>query len=102
MSLGKQVVTFEIKDSSGEPITDLKPYLGSFGHLVMVNQETYDYLHVHPYEIRSLSPDENGGPKVSFLPIGLYGPIKSGVYRTYGQFNHNGQLFVADFTLEVN
>jgi hypothetical protein len=102
MSLGKQKITFEIKDATtGKPLTDLKPYLNAFGHLVMIKQDTYEYLHVHPYALRAPATNANGGPKVEFLPIGIYGAFKSGAYRIFGQFNHNGKLFVADFTVEV-
>jgi DMSO/TMAO reductase YedYZ heme-binding membrane subunit len=102
MSLGEQKITFTIKKAGDKtPVTNLKPYLNSFGHLVMINQETYEYLHVHPYDLKAPPPDSNGGPNVEFLPIGIYGPFKSGVYRAFGQFNHNGELFVAYFTLKV-
>ncbi len=103
MTLGKQKLSFTIKDTqTGQPITNLKPYLASFGHLVMINQETFDYLHVHPYNLTPPAADANGGPTVDFLPIGIYGPFKAGVYRVFAQFNPDNKLFVADFTVKVN
>lgn len=102
MSLGKQKLTFIIKAAkTKKPITDLKPYLNSFGHLVMINQSSYDYLHVHPYNLTAPPAGSNGGPQVDFLPIGIYGSFKSGIYRIFAQFNHNGNIFVADFTVKV-
>lgn len=102
LSLGKISLIFNIKSAKdNQPITDLKPYLGSFGHLVMINQKTYEYYHVHPASLTVPAPDQNGGPNVEFLPIGIYGPIKPGTYRIFGQFNHNGNILVADFTIEV-
>ncbi len=102
LSLGKVALKFEIKSSqTGIPITDLKPYLGSFGHLVMINQKSYEYYHVHPASLTVPSPDQSGGPTVEFLPIGIYGPIKPGIYRIFGQFNHNGKILVSDYTIEV-
>lgn len=102
MSLGKQKISFTIKNAkTGEPVKDLKPYLNAFGHLVMIKQDTFEYLHVHPYDLKIPQANANGGPTVEFLPIGIYGAFKSGVYRVFGQFNHNGKLFVADFTVEV-
>lgn len=102
LSIGEQKISFNIKDAkTGEPITTLKPYLAAFGHLVMVNQDTFDYLHVHPTNITPPAPDANGGPDVEFMPLGLYGPIKPGIYRVFGQFNPNGQLMVADFTIKI-
>jgi hypothetical protein len=101
LSVGQQNLTFTIKDKSGKPVTTLKPYLAAFGHLVMINRDTYEYLHVHPTNLTPPKPNANGGPQVSFMPLGLYGPIKPGVYKVFAQFNPDGKLFVADFTVEV-
>ena len=38
---------------------------------------------------------------VIFLPLGLYGPIKPGVYRVFAQFNPNNNLFTSNFTVTV-
>lgn len=102
LSVGQQSLNFTVKDKNGKDVTTLKPYLASFGHLVMINKDTYDYLHVHPKTLTAPKPDENGGPTVSFLPFGMYGAIKPGVYRIFGQFNPDGKLFTADFTVTVN
>jgi DMSO/TMAO reductase YedYZ heme-binding membrane subunit len=102
MSLGEQRLSFTFKDASTkQAITTLKPYLASFGHLVMINKDTYDYLHVHPTNLVAPKPDENGGPRIEFMPLGLYGSIKPGVYRVFGQFNPNGELMVVDYTVRV-
>lgn len=101
ISIGSQKLSFTFKDASGKPVTDLKPYLASFGHLVMINTKTYDYIHVHPTNVVAPKPDENGGPTVEFLPLGLYGPIKPGIYKVFGQFNPAGKLMVADFVVEI-
>lgn len=98
ISSGSQTITFEIKDSSGNPVTNLKPYLGSFGHLVMINEKTYQYIHVHP---ASQPNAPFGGPEVAFLPLGLYKPIEPGTYRLFAQFDINDQILVADFTVNV-
>ncbi len=102
LSIGGQKLTFTIKDAtSKQPIKTLKPYLASFGHLVMINEDTFDYLHVHPANLIAPKPDENSGPDVSFLHLGLYGPIKPGIYRIFAQFNPDNKLFTADFTIEI-
>ncbi len=101
LSIGKQLMTFTIQDKSGKPVTTLKPYLAAYGHLVMINQETFEYLHVHPTNITPPEPNANGGPTVEFMPLGLYGPIKPGIYRVFAQFNPDAKLFTADFTVTV-
>lgn len=101
LSTGKQELTFTLRDNAGNPVTTLHPYLASFGHLVMINQETFDYIHVHPTNTTAPKPDDRSGPDVSFLPLGLYGPIKPGTYRVFAQFNPNGKLILADYTVKV-
>lgn len=101
LSSGVQQIQFTIKDRSNKPVRTLKPYLGAFGHLVLINQNTYEYIHIHPSNIKSPAPNQNGGPQVSFLSLGMYGPIKPGTYRAFGQFNPDGNLFTADFTVEI-
>jgi DMSO/TMAO reductase YedYZ heme-binding membrane subunit len=102
LSLGKQKIIFNLHNATThQPVTDLKPYLATYGHLVMINQETYEYTHVHPFNLTKPDPNSAFGPKVEFLPIGIYGPIKPGIYRTFAQFNKGGNLIVSDFTVKV-
>jgi hypothetical protein len=91
MSDSNQSLVFHIETASGQLVSDLQPYLGAYGHLVMIHQDTYEYAHVHP-----MSTDP--GPNVVFMPAGKISP---GIYRVFGQFQHNGELFVADFTINV-
>jgi DMSO/TMAO reductase YedYZ heme-binding membrane subunit len=102
LSIGGQTISFKVMDASGKPITTLKPYLASYGHLTMIRQDTFDYLHVHPNNLTIPAPDSNGGPTVTFLPLGLYGPISPGIYRLFAEFNPDGHLFTADFTIKIN
>ena len=44
----------------GEPVTDLQPYLGAYGHLVSLRDGDLGYLHVHPDD------DTGPGPEISF------------------------------------
>ncbi len=102
MTVGNQKFKFTILDAkTGQPITNLKPYLASFGHLVMINHLTYDYIHIHPDNLVAPQVNSTSGPDVSFTPIGIYGPIKPGIYRIFGQFNPNNQLFTADYTIKI-
>jgi DMSO/TMAO reductase YedYZ heme-binding membrane subunit len=101
MTDGSQTIPFRIKDAlSKEPTTNLKPYLGAFGHLVMINTEDYSYLHVHPLG-DTPKPNQNGGPEVIFQPMTLTDQIKPGVYRVFAEFNPAGQYIVADYTMRV-
>ncbi len=102
LSVGQQKLTFNIEDAKTEkPVKTLKPYLGAFGHLVLINQTTYDYIHVHPTTLNPPAPNANSGPNVEFLPLGLYGPIEPGVYRIFVQFNPDNKLTLVDYTVKI-
>jgi hypothetical protein len=67
----------------------------------MINEKTFDFIHVHPFSLTVPPPGANGGPTIDFLPIGIYGPFKPGVYHAFAEFNPNNELFTADFTVKI-
>ncbi len=76
----------------GEPVTDLQPYLGAYGHLVALRSGDLAYLHVHPTESAA---DEAG--RVRFATeFATAGP-----YRLFLQFKHEGRVRTAAFTHTV-
>lgn len=93
-------ITFEIRDANGKPISNLEPLMAAGGHCVIIDADAREFLHVHPAE--EIGDGVNlaswrGGPSVSFLA----NFPKPGVYRAWGQFQHEGRLLTADFTFEV-
>ncbi|MFF1255249.1 MULTISPECIES: hypothetical protein [unclassified Streptomyces] len=75
---------------NGKPVTDLQPYLGSYGHLVALRSGDLAYLHVHP--------DKGGpGPEVSFTATAP----STGMYRLFLDFKHNGAVRTAEFTVHA-
>ncbi|MGP3965886.1 hypothetical protein ACTWPT_59095 [Nonomuraea sp. 3N208] len=81
-----------VKD--GKPVTDLQPYLGAYGHLVALRARDLAYLHVHP----DGAPGDGttaAGPEIVF-----YAEVPStGDYRLFLDFQHDGKVRTADFTL---
>lgn len=78
-------------ETTNQPITDLEPYLGSIGHVVVLSEDGENYLHVHALE------DQGSGPEAMFeteFP-------KSGVYKIWGQFQKNGQVFTVSYVVNV-
>ena len=103
LSLGQQELAFTLKDAKTKrPVTDLKPYLAAFGHLSMINEATFDFIHVHPSTLTPPAPNSSGGPTVKFLPLGLYGPITPGIYRVFAEFNPDNSLLTTEFTIKIN
>lgn len=119
-------VTLDIKDAAGKPVTDLQPYLGAMGHLVIIKQSpaltAANYLHAHPKEMAGMSNrSEMHGEKSSMAMeksmdvehskrsnTSTPGQVafettfpESGVYKLWGQFQRNGKVITADFTVSI-
>ncbi|MCX5375069.1 hypothetical protein [Streptomyces sp. NBC_00091] len=74
----------------GRPVTNLEPYLGAYGHLVALRDGDLAYLHVHP--------NEGGpGPDVSFTATAP----SAGTYRLFLDFQHEGKVRTAAFTVNA-
>jgi hypothetical protein len=85
---------------TGEAVGDLEPYLGAWGHTVILNADQSMYLHSHPTEM--LPPgvggeEARGGPDVEF---GAMFP-EGGLYRIWTQFQRAGKVVTISFTVRV-
>ncbi|MGW5735458.1 MULTISPECIES: hypothetical protein [Streptomyces] len=81
---------------NGKPVTNLQPYLGSYGHLVALRSGDLAYLHVHP----TGEPGDGRtkpGPGVSFAATAP----SPGAYRLFLDFKHEGKVRTAAFTVHV-
>lgn len=86
-------LTFTVR-KGGRPVTDLQPYLGSYGHLVALRAGDLAHLHVHPDGAPGDGSTEPG-PGVSFTATAP-GPA---AYRLFLDFKHDGTVRTAAFTL---
>lgn len=80
----------------GEPVTDLQPYLGAYGHLVALRSGDLGYLHVHPNGEPGDGSTE-AGPGVSFTATAP----SAGAYRLFLDFKHEGKVRTAAFTVHA-
>ncbi|KAA2261079.1 hypothetical protein F0L68_18640 [Solihabitans fulvus] len=81
----------------GQPVRDLQPYLGAYGHLVALRSADLAYLHVHPQG----QPGDGvtaAGPAIGFA---VEVPT-AGQYRLFLDFQHDGQVRTAEFTLDAS
>jgi Heavy metal binding domain len=76
---------------NGQPVTDLDNYLGALGHMVIISEDTKQYLHVHPQD------QTDKGPAVGFHTQFE----QAGRYRVFLQFNHGDKIHTADFVVNV-
>ncbi|TQC49931.1 hypothetical protein EEB14_07275 [Rhodococcus sp. WS4] len=78
----------------GQPVTDLQPYLGAYGHLVALRTTDLGYLHVHP--------DGHPGDGVTAAGPGIDFAVtapSAGDYRLFLDFQHAGAVHTAEFTV---
>ncbi|MCR2803301.1 hypothetical protein [Paenibacillus soyae] len=86
-------LAFTLRDAASKAgLTDLEPYLGAIGHVVIISEDTEHYLHVHPMN------EDDSGPVARFATAFP----EEGLYRIWGQFQRNGETFIVPFTIQVN
>lgn len=98
----EETLRYRVEDArTGTPVTDVEPYLGAFGHTLVMSADTLQYVHAHPVE---LLPDASagsiqpaGGPTLTFKAL----LPKPGRYRLWTQIKRRGVVSTAQFTLDV-
>jgi hypothetical protein len=78
----------------GRPVTDLQPYLAAYGHLVALREGDLAYLHVHP-EGEPGDGRTPAGPRIEFVAE----VPSAGSYRLFLDFQHEGVVRTAEFTV---
>lgn len=85
-------LTFNIADAqTKQGISNLEQYLGDVGHVVVLSDDAEKYLHVHPVDEKAT------GPKAEFMTSFP----KSGTYKIWGQFQHQGKVFTVPFVVDI-
>ena len=97
----EQIFKFNILDKkTGQPVKDIQPYLGAFGHVSFINRDTYEFHHLHPKEYIA-NPDSKGGPAIEFAYMPSQIKITSGIYRLFLEFKHNDSIKLVNYTIEI-
>jgi hypothetical protein len=114
------LLRFRIFDKDGKPASDLEPYMGMGGHLVIVKRDLTVFAHVHPSgsmpmaALMLLEKEPAGGnkemaampamheapmpPEVTF-PYGFPDP---GDYRLFVQVKRSGHVQTVAFDTHVD
>jgi len=74
-----------------EPAEGLEPYLGVWGHMLIVSDDLVDMIHTHPFIA-------DGGPQVQFDVIFP----RARVYRVWVQFQRKGVVDTVAFNVPVS
>lgn len=97
----EEKLQYHVEDAkSGEGIKDIQPYLGAYGHTLVMSEDTVQYVHAHPVE---LLPDKDkmdtaaGGPDLTFKAL----LPKPGGYRLWTQIKRGGVVSTVHFTVSA-
>jgi hypothetical protein len=90
-------MTFEIKDADNKPISIIEPLMVAGGHCVIIDADCHELLHIRPVEEVGDDDDDDVAHRVLTRPVSWkVGPTvsflanfpKPGLYRAWGQFQH--------------
>jgi hypothetical protein len=85
---------------TGRPVNDLAPYLGAWGHMLVLSEDQTVVLHSHPeqkIDLENLEASKRGGPELTFEVL-FPSP---GNYRVWAQFLRGNRLSTVAFDLKV-
>jgi Cu+-exporting ATPase len=115
-------MTFRVTHAeTGEPITDLAPYLGAPAHVVLLTEDGQRFAHTHGDAPGATHTDGHaaataeahgatGGDHAHSATGATFGPEITfqhtfdapGLYKIWGQFqDHHGEILTADFVVQV-
>lgn len=88
--------------ASGNAITDLEPYLGAWGHILMVRKEGDEVMHAHPLETNASFVHSHAlpGPSPGVIET-VTGFKKAGVYKMWLQVQRGGKVLTFPFVIRV-
>jgi hypothetical protein len=81
--------------ATGAPVTDVEPYLGAWGHSLVMSEDAQQFIHAHPIETLPETAGTGGGPRLTFKAL----LPKPGNYRVWTQIKRRGEVSTAMFTV---
>ncbi len=104
----KQMTFVVMQDQ--KPVTNLEPYLGAMGHLVIIGSDVKAFLHAHPADHAEGAArphvDQAGAPAHAhaatpgIVSFSTTFP-RPGLYKAWAQFQVNGKPVIGDFVFDV-
>ncbi len=95
--------------ATGQPVTDLEPFLGAWAHFVVVSADHEDFIHAHPLEEGAAAVASETDPHLHATVTGpspskistSVGFRRPGNYRLWAQFARHGQVITIPFAFTV-
>jgi hypothetical protein len=95
------VLNYQLTDArSGAAVTDLQPYLGAWGHTVILHEDGHDYVHSHPRATVRRRAGQRNEPSPATIAFDSFFP-RPGRYRIWSQFQRQNEVSTVSFDLEV-
>lgn len=108
---------------TGQPATDLQPYLGSLAHFVIISEDTTDFLHAHPmtkeemneagahggmdqeakphaHDAAEMREEAKQGTSPSEVAAHTTFP-RAGLYKIWAQFQRGGRVITVPYVVRV-
>lgn len=85
------LISFTLFDAAGKPVSDLQPYLGAMGHLVVLSADGKQFVHSHPAEGKSPS---------GTVAFESHFP-HAGIYKGWGEFQRMDAVHNVPFVVKV-
>ena len=83
-------------EQDGKPVTDLEPFLGALGHLIVISEDRRRFVHSHPLG----APPKAGKPAGPEVTFGALFPAP-GRYKAWVQLQRKGRVLTAPFVFDV-
>lgn len=89
------LLRYHLNDAnSGQPVQDLQPYLGAWGHTLILSEDGEEYLHSHPLETSANKSAPSTIYFETFFP-------RPGRYRIWSQFQRGDKLLTVAYNLII-
>ncbi|MDX1930626.1 MAG: hypothetical protein SFV81_29155 [Pirellulaceae bacterium] len=88
----ESTITFQLMSPDDKPLSDLQPYLGAMGHLVILSADGGQYVHSHPLEHSKVAA-------VGTVAFAAHFTVP-GIYKMWGQFQRDSRVFTIPFVID--
>ena len=92
------MATVDVTDQAAKPVTALQPVMGAFAHVVGFSEDLRTIAHIHPMGPEPKTPQERGGPTLSFH----LEPKKAGFLKLFVQTRIGDKDFFAPLGVNVS
>ena len=92
------MATVDVTDQAAKPVTTFQPVMGAFAHVVGFSEDLRTIAHIHPMGLEPKTPQERGGPTLSFH----LEPKKAGFLKLFVQTRIGDKDFFAPLGVNVS